>query len=94
LDAGLRSDFFLEKLRYSQKTGYANLVAHLQNPVWPYPSYTLELNRITHQWNNKRFKGGWVCRKTFTAAPLNVLLLSFQAYYKGPLMLHRPFPIT
>ena len=68
------------------KMRYANLVTYLQNPVLPYPSYTMELNRITHQWNNKRFKGDWVCRKTFTAEPLNVLLLRSQAYYKGPLM--------
>ena len=30
-------------------------------------------------------KGGWVCWKTFTAAPLRVFLPSFQAYYKGHL---------
>jgi hypothetical protein len=30
-------------------------------------------------------KGRWVCWKAFTAAPLNVLLLRFQAYPRGHL---------
>ncbi len=30
-------------------------------------------------------KGGWVCWRTFTAAPLNVLLPSFRAYYRSHL---------
>jgi hypothetical protein len=40
---------------------------------------------LTLQLHKNFSKGSWVCWRTFTAASLNVLLLSFQAYYKGHL---------
>jgi hypothetical protein len=38
-------------------------------------------------------KGSWVCWKTFTAEPLNVLLIAFQTIYKSLPWSYRILPI-
>jgi hypothetical protein len=54
----------------------------------------LDLSKTQPSSCKKTFpKGGWVCWKAFTAAPLNVLLLSFQTYRRCHLSLRRMLPI-